>query len=285
MSRSLAYTSVVFAGGGNRCIWQAGFWEVVAPALQLEPKVVAGASAGAHTACVIFAGRSEFSKAYLNQITTDNRSNFRFSNLTKGKRPFPHYDMYRRSILTIFDEEAFSRLKRGPEIRVLLACPPRWAGSLGGVMLGFLSYAFEKRITAPLHPKLPAALGFRPEIVPVSTCRNPEELADLILASSCTPPVLPPMRRNGRPVLDGGLVDNVPVVAINPWELPTLVLLTRRYAPAKLHGYHGRTYVQPSEPVPVSKWDYTDPEGLEITYDLGRRDGERFLIDPRYSYR
>lgn len=276
---------MVFAGGGNRCIWQAGFWQVVAPALHLEPKVVAGVSAGAHTACVIFAGRSRFSREYLNKITTSNCSNFRFSDLMKGKRLFPHFDMYRRSILTIFNEEAFSRLKRGPEIRVLLACPPRWAGSLGGVALGFLSYAFEKRITAPLHPRLPAALGFRPEIVPVSKCRNPEELADLILASSCTPPILPSMRRDGRTVLDGGLVDNVPVVAIHPWEEPTLVLLTRRYAPIKLQGYDGRTYVQPSEPVSVSKWDYTDPKGLEITYNLGREDGERFLSDPRYSYR
>ena len=285
MSRSPSYPSVVFAGGGNRCIWQAGFWKVVAPALGLQPNVVVGVSAGAHTACVIFAGRSLFGREYLEKLTANNRSNFRFSNLPKGKHLFPHFEMYRRAILTIFDEEAFNRLKRGPEVRVLLARPPRWAGSFGGVVLGFLSYAFEKRVTAPLHPRLPRALGFRPEVVPVSECRNPEEFADLILASSCTPPLLPSMRWDGRTVLDGGLVDNVPVSAVHPWEKPTLILLTRRYAPDKLKGHHGRTYVQPSIPVPVSKWDYTDPKGLEATFDLGRRDGERFLSDPEYSYR
>ena len=160
MSRSLSYTSVVFAGGGNRCIWQAGFWDVVGPALEVQPKVVAGVSAGAHTACVLFAGRSLFGRKYLEKLSANNHSNFRFSNLMKGKSLFPHFEMYRRAILTIFDEEAFNRLKRGPEVRVLLARPPRWTGSFGGVALGFLSYTFEKYVTAPLHPRLPAPWVF-----------------------------------------------------------------------------------------------------------------------------
>jgi len=28
--------------------------------------------------------------------------------------------------------------------------------------------------------------------------------------------------------------------------------------------------------VPVSSWDYTNPAGLQATYDLGRRDGDAF---------
>jgi len=32
----------------------------------------------------------------------------------------------------------------------------------------------------------------------------------------------------------------------------------------------------PSRPVPIDVWDYTSPERLQQTFDLGRRDGEAF---------
>ena len=57
----------------------------------------------------------------------------------------------------------------------------------------------------------------------------------------------------------------------------TLVMLTRRY-PA-LPVIPGRTYVQPSTTIPVSAWDYTNADGLQVAYDLGRRDGEAFVRD------
>ena len=47
MPQSQNFDSVVFAGGGNRCAWQAGWWERVAPEIGLQPRVVAGVSAGA----------------------------------------------------------------------------------------------------------------------------------------------------------------------------------------------------------------------------------------------
>jgi hypothetical protein len=34
--------------------------------------------------------------------------------------------------------------------------------------------------------------------------------------------------------------------------------------------------VCPSEPVPIDKWDYTSPELVRRTYELGLRDGEAF---------
>ncbi len=45
------YDAVVFAGGGCRCFWQAGFWTEAAPALELAPRQVAGVSAGSAFAC------------------------------------------------------------------------------------------------------------------------------------------------------------------------------------------------------------------------------------------
>ena len=119
--------------------------------------------------------------------------------------------------------------------------------------------------------------GFTGEVVSVRECADPEALAELLLMSSCTPPVLPVMHRNGRPVLDGGLVDNVPVSAVEPSNGPVLVLLTRRYPVDRLPHIPDRLYVQPSSPISVYKWDYTNPRGMQEAYDLGRKDGERFL--------
>ena len=72
-------------------------------------------------------------------------------------------------------------------------------------------------------------IGFRPEVVSVRECATPERLANLILASSCTPPMTPLQRWNGRYVLDGGVVDNVPICALGEEPGETLILLTRRY--------------------------------------------------------
>ena len=51
------FDGVVFAGGGNRCVWQAGFYRTIEEALNVAPARVAAASAGAAVAAVLFAGR------------------------------------------------------------------------------------------------------------------------------------------------------------------------------------------------------------------------------------
>ena len=271
------YSAVVFAGGGNRCMWQVGFWEAVAPEIGLRPRVVAGVSAGAAMCCAVLAGRGRFTVDYFKEKLALNRANFYPRNLLAGKPVFPHHAIYRRAILDVLDREAFARLKQGPLIKILLARPPRWAGGPLGVGVGFLSYTLEKMINRPLHPVYATRLGFRPMVVGVDQCGSREQLAELILASSCTPPVLPKMYWNGFPVLDGGLVDNVPLAALGQEDRPALILLSRRYPPDRLRTPPDRVYVQPSRPVEVSKWDYTDPRGLESAYDQGRRDGELFL--------
>ncbi|KMY67629.1 hypothetical protein AAU61_06870 [Desulfocarbo indianensis] len=276
-SASPSFRSVVFAGGGNRCLWQAGFWEVAAPALALKPKVVAAVSAGACIAGIALAGRTLESIAYMKVKTGANPKNCYLENLFNGKPVFPHLAIYRQLLLDHLDEKALALLKKGPEMRVLLARPPAWAKPMMGVLLGFFCYTLEKHLVHPLHPLWAMKAGFRPEVVSVNHCRTPEDLADLILASSCTPPIVPAMYRDGRPVLDGGLIDNVPVAALGPDEFPALVLLSRRYPADKLKGHQDKVYLQPSRPVPAGKWDYTSPQAFQEAFDLGRRDAELLL--------
>lgn len=273
------FKAVVFAGGGNRCVWQAGFWEEVAPALPLKPEVVATVSAGAYMAAMVLAGRTQQAMAWVKREMGANARNFHLDRLLRGQRPFPHLEIYGRNLDDNFDAAALEALRRGPELRVLLARPPRWCGPRLAVWAGFAAYALEKHTRAPLHPAWAMGIGFKPEVATVQACRDAGEFKELILATSCTPPILPVMRRNGQPVLDGGLVDNVPVLALKPAERPALVLLTRRYPTAKLRGHAGLVYVQPTMPSPAAKWSYTDPDAMQRTYDLGRQDGRRFLAN------
>jgi hypothetical protein len=52
------------------------------------------------------------------------------------------------------------------------------------------------------------------------------------------------------------------------------VILSRRYR--AFPQVAGRTYVQPSEPVPIGQFDITNPRGIRRAYQMGLRDGEIF---------
>src|SRR6266702_2500767 len=275
------FDQVVFAGGGNRCWWQAGFWDVVQPQLKLRPRVITSISAGAATACMLYMNRSERVMDYYAHVLRDNSKNAYWGNLLlRGESVFPHYRIYRQALLDIYGAE-FPSLQNAPEIRIGVSHVPRWLGARSAVAAGLIAYNIEKYIRKTLHPTLGQSLGFHPEFVRAQDCTSVEELADLILQSSCTPPFTPVLRRNGRPVLDGGMVDNVPVGALDPAPGNVLVMVTRIYPRPQMfvvpHGTQQRVYVQPSRKVPISSWDYTRPSQMQHAYNLGRVDGEQFL--------
>jgi predicted patatin/cPLA2 family phospholipase len=149
-------------------------------------------------------------------------------------------------------------------------------GARLAAVVGVIAYNIEKHLFYPLHPVFSTKLGFKGEVRSVSECSTREELTDLILASSCAPPLLPVMKLGKKVALDGGMIDNVPVRILDDCTGKKLVLLTRRYKDSMLPEETGVVYVQPSEDIKITKWEYTDPEGLQYVYDLGRRDGERF---------
>ena len=270
------FAAAVFAGGGNRCFWQAGFWSEAAPALGLGRSLrrVAATSAGAAIACALLAGRLREGLAHFRSAVAANPRNVYPGNVFLGRPVFPHAALYRRALLAVIDPEALARLHAGPELLVPVTRAPRWLGVRAAFAVAGLADALEHAARPSVHPRLARRLGFAAEYVSVRSCPSPEALADLVLASSCTPPFTPALAHGGRPALDGGIADNVPAAAVDADDGPTLVLLTRRYA--RLPRHPGRVYVQPSAPVAVSAWDYTDPAGIQAAFDLGRRDGEAF---------
>jgi len=278
--KDFSYDGLVLAGGGCRCFWQMGFLEVLASETDFAPHEVGAVSAGSAMACAFFAGVADQVFAHFSLRAEGNEANVYPKNLFGGGSLFPHEEIYRDTILHCIDGAALDRLHQGPRVRILFARLPGWLGPRMGVGAGLLAYELEKILSPSLHPRLGAALGFREGIGEVLDCRSPGDLADLILCSSCTPPFTPVFKRDGEPVLDGGLLDNVPVGILSPEREKVLVLLSRRYDPELLTGFPGRTYVQPSAEMPVSKWDYTSPEGLAAARDMGRRDAEAFIRTP-----
>lgn len=274
----MRFDAVVFSGGGCRCFWQAGFWSVVAPALELRPRTVLGASAGSAFACAAVADRLGEVVAAFTRRTAQNPRNVYPSNVMRRRPVFPHEAIYRGTIMDTMDAATLARLHHGPDLRLLVARPPARQRVVPALLAGFVAYTLDGAVRRRVHPSLPRRLGFRPELVPVRDCQTETELADLIMQSSCLPPLIPLYRRGGAVVVDGAIVDGALVEAVAD-HASTLVLLSRPHAVLPTHP--GRTYVQPSQPPPIAMWDYASPERIGPTFDLGRRDGEAFVASGR----
>ena len=68
---------------------------------------------------------------------------------------------------------------------------------------------------------------------------------------------------------------SVPALEGAPQAQRTLVLLTRQFP--RLPALPGHTWVQPSRPIPVRTWDYTNETALQDAYELGQEDGAAFF--------
>ncbi|KFG69825.1 patatin-like phospholipase family protein [Microvirga sp. BSC39] len=271
------FDAVAFAGGGNRCYWQGGFWEAAAPLLGLKPETVVGVSAGAWSACYSLLGLGRKVNEMVAEGCSLGRRNFEWRAWRSEGSPWPVSFMYRSLIEGIIDEAALERLKQGPNVLIGLARKPRRLPLSLAVPLGIATYQIEKTWRSPVHPRGGRALGFRPEFVRVQDLASPAELSAALMASASVPPFMPVGRIGGMAALDGGLVDNVPTEPLLPVEEQggkTLVILSRLY---RAHPtVKGRTYIQPSQPVPIGQFDITNPAGIRRAYEMGLRDGESF---------
>ena len=271
------FDAVAFAGGGNRCYWQGGFWEAAAPLLDLRPSLVAGVSAGAWSACYSLLGLGRTVNEMVAQGCSQGRRNFEWRAWRSEGSPWPVSLMYRSLIEAIIDEARLERLKQGPEILIGLARKPRRLPLALAIPLGIATYQIEKKWRSPVHPRGGRVLGFVPEFVRLQDLASPAEVSAALMASASVPPFMPVGRIGGMAAFDGGLVDNVPAEPLIPIEEQggrTLVILSRLYR--AFPQMKGRTYIQPSRPVPIGQFDITNPDGIRKAYEMGLKDGEAF---------
>lgn len=275
MGQFLEFNNLVFAGGGNRCFWQAGFWLTLSSELELKPQNIASVSAGSAMSCALFSGCFEHTLEKTKEVMANNAKNRYWKNVFTSDPIHPHTTLYRKIIKESLTDEGLKKIHQGPLNRILVAHIPAWLGPKSAVLLGLGCYQIEKKLAHPVHPKMGRKLGFKSEFILSTECQTLDELSDAMISSSCTPPFTPLMYRHQKPVLDGGMVDNVPVHGVDTFPGETLVMLSRPYT--SLPSRKGFTYVQPSRPVPIKSWDYTNPKAVQETYLQGIEDAKSFL--------
>jgi predicted acylesterase/phospholipase RssA len=271
------FDAIVFAGGGNRCYWQGGFYEALADRVALAPGLAVGASAGAFAGIYSLLGMGHTVRAQVLPACGPHRKNYDFAAWRRGEPLCPIGPMYRGFLHMLFDAATLDRLQQLTDFHIAITRLPRGVPPILGAALGIGAYQLEKHLFAPVHPKFGRRLGFTAEYVRVRAMTAPHELADSLMASSGVPPFMPVTKVGDRPAFDGGLFDGVPVLPLAAVEAVggrSLVLLTRLYK--HLPQVKGRTYVQPSRRIRVKQFDLRDPEGIRDAYELGLQDGAAF---------
>ena len=96
------FDKVVFAGGGHRCWWQAGFWEVLRAEIELRPRVIGATSMGAFMACLVHANDSRRALAWYERELAGVRTNMAWLNLFRKDAPlFRQGGIYRKSMRAV----------------------------------------------------------------------------------------------------------------------------------------------------------------------------------------
>lgn len=272
------FAGLAYAGGGNRCYWQGGFYETVAPEIGLKPRRVVGASAGAGAMLYNALGVGPTVREMLREACTGRTSEVDWAAFRRGGRLFPVAEMYRGMLASLFTPERLAALKAQADFLIAISRPPRFWPLPVITTIGIGAYQLEKRLRRPVHPTVGRKLGFRPDLIRIADCADPEELVDALMASAAVPPFMPAGNIGARAALDGGLVDSAPAWALAEMEAAgeqTLVLLTRPFA--EVPQVANRTYVRPSQLIPVSQFTIRNWDGIRFAYELGVKDGEAFL--------
>ena len=273
----LAFDAIAFAGGGNRCYWQGGFWEAFSGLVPQSPRFVVGVSAGAYQAAFNLIGIGARVRPLVFEACERAGRETDWSRLAKGQSPFLVGGLYRDLLAEVFGPAELQALNQVAELLIQVAHPPDWMPAPLAVIGAIGAYQIEKAVTRSAHSRAGLYLGLKADWVSTHRMKEPVELVDALMATASVPPFMPVGQINGRKALDGGLVDNPPLqklVQVENQGGRTLVLTTRSGRP--LSDNPQRVIVRPSVPVTVNKFSVTDAAGLRAAYELGLRDGEDF---------
>lgn len=269
---------ITFAGGGNRAFYQAGLLRCWAERLFPRTRAIAACSAGACVATFYLSERQDEIQTFWRARRQHVTRNFVWRRLLKGERPNEHEPIYRDTLLHAFRDGGLERIRALPfPVLILTSKVPSLLPSSIAAPLALCAYQLEKRMRPEMiHPSFGRRLGFAPLVYDARDCETPEALANLVIASSATPPFTSIGHIRGNRLLDGGVIDNAPawIAEEVAGVRRNLVLLTRPYPPQVLGRHGARLYIAPSKPVPIERWDYTRPDLLDRTIEMGEYEAE-----------
>jgi predicted patatin/cPLA2 family phospholipase len=273
----LKFDAIGFAGGGNRCYWQSGFWEAFTAAHPQRPDYYVAVSAGAYHCAMNLANKARDVRTAAIAFAEKRLPDTDWSMLLRGRSPFAVGDLFETFLADIFTDPDLDTLKSAPPILMQLSHPPAWMPSSFAAIGSIAAYQIEKKLTGGAHSSAGRRLGLTPSWVSTHDMAKADDLVEAILGTSAVPPFMRVGNVGGRRCLDGGLVDNPPLIKLSETEArggKTLLLTTRfnRVPPSAPN----RTIVSPSEKITVNNFTIRDPDGLRKAYEIGLKDGERF---------
>lgn len=273
------YKNIVFAGGGNRCWWQAGMVEQLSRHRCWQAERFVGVSAGASVAAAFATGRIHEALASAIAHFDATPRNIEWRDLLKGKRPFMMPRIYPEWISSFLDAQSHSELRQGNlRVEVVVTRPIRYLPLTLSTGLALALYSTEKFWLKNFHGRLPHRLGFRAEYLDLAHSADVEEARAWLLATAAAVPITPTHRVKGRAALDGGFYDSIPLPRDREDDEHTLVLLTRhRPELPQIFTHQGRVYLQPRKRVAAVNMDCTNGKNVALTFEQGRQEAERML--------
>lgn len=272
--------TLIFAGGGNRCWWQAGaVSQLLAHGWQLPMQLV-GTSGGAAVAAAFLTAGPQVALAACQRLYADRTRMFEWRSLLRGRLHYTHRHIYPAWLASFVDAEHFQALRQSKHrLQVAITRPARWLGLRGSIGIATLAYLVDKCLRGPLHPELPRRFGLRQEFRELRDCTSLDEARTLLAAAGAALPFIPARRIDGEYAFDGGYTDNAPLPSQTDSEKArTLVLLTRHYQKLPpMFRVGGRSYWQPSTRIPVSMLDCTVRATVLDAWALGESNAQEAL--------
>ncbi|EHS53325.1 Patatin [Rhizobium sp. PDO1-076] len=271
------FDAIGFAGGGNRCYWQSGFFQSLNATHPVKPKYYVAVSAGAYHCVMNVAGVGERVREAAFSFAERGLPGLDWSKLRMRQSPLVVGALFRQLLTEQFGTAELAALKAAPPILIQLSRPPAWMPGGLAAIGSIAAYQLEKAVTSGVHSRAGGYLGLKPTWISTHDIEAPADLVDAIMATSSVPPFMPIGRIRGVAHLDGGLVDNPPLRKLAETERQggRTLLLSTRYGRPPPHAPN-RHVVSPSEDLPVNKFAVGDAKGLCHAFELGLRDGAAF---------
>ena len=210
--------ALAIAGGGCKALYGLGVGFKLR-SWGIKIKEISGVSAGSAIGLMIISQREEEGIEYFEQLLKRNKSNFRPHHLLMGKRPFPHENMYRRTLRYSIDFEKVSRSRVKIFILAVKAFPRKgnfhnyWKKlllipkTMRAVLLDEKDK--EKGLPGNRVNKIVKDWNLKEVIFTNKDFQYPAITEQIIMNSSSIPPVLSFQRINEEYYLDGGLTNNL----------------------------------------------------------------------------
>jgi predicted acylesterase/phospholipase RssA len=277
--------SFALAGGGCKALFALGVGERLRN-WGIRIREISGVSAGSAAALMILSGKEEESIEYFEELLKRNNSNFYVKKLFKGKRPFPHENMYRRTIRYSIDFKKIKESGAKIYISAIKAFPKKttiknfWnkLNLIPRTMRAVLLDDRDKDRGIPFNrvEKIINKWNLKEILFTEDDLSSPEIAEQIILNSSSIPPVFSFQKTNGEYYLDGGLTNNLLIEHFSNKYKKIAVYYEDSTLIGKVPDILKDVFlIKPFSKLPIVTFDYTNSLGARKTFEMGREEAEK----------